>query len=445
MRFVLPVHHYLPHYSAGAELYTHRLAKSLMAAGHTVEVVAIEEIDQGSPSAIEAVYDEYEGVPVWRLSFNLIEAPQRRLWEFDNPLLGAWFEAYFQRQRPDIAHFQAGYLLGVAPIFAAQRAHVPIILTLHDYWFICPQHTLQRSDGALCATVPADPAVCARCRLWGNAPYARLAQHVSPGVRSLLQRLTPGVNRALIAHRRERLQQALAQAARVLAPSRFLCRYFESLVSAERLLFHPVGINTLSLRAAPRNPSERVRFGYVGQIARHKGVHVLVEAFTRLPTTLRGAELHIWGGLATQPAYVAHLRALAGNDPRIHFHDRFAHRELPTILHSLDFLVAPSIWYENSPLSIMEAYAAGLPVICSDHGGMVEMVNHGEDGMRFRPGDAADLAGVMQRILTDELLVQRLQTGAQARVIRTEEEEMHHLNAIYEQVRAEALATVNYV
>lgn len=446
MQFVLPVHHFPPRYSAGAELYTYRLAKWLITHGHAVEVVAIEEIDQGSASAIRAVHDEYDGIPVWRLSFNLLKAPQRRLWEFDNPLLGEWFEEYFQRHRPDIAHFQAGYLLGVAPIFAAQRAAVPVVLTLHDYWFLCPQHTLQRSDGALCATVPADPAVCARCRLWGDAPYTQLARHVRPGVRSLLQRLPLGGNSALITQRRARLQQALATVARVLAPSRFLRRYFEPLVNADRLLFHPIGIDTTPLQAATvRSRSERLRFGYVGQIAWHKGVHVLVKAFTRLTTTQREAELHIWGGLATQPAYVAQLRALAGDDPRIQFHDRFAHRDLPAILQGLDFLVAPSIWYENSPLSITEAYAADLPVICSDHGGMVEMVNHGEDGVRFRPGDVADLTSVMQRVLDDEQLAQRLQAGAQAHVVRTGEEEMRHLSVIYEQVRAEALATVNYV
>ena len=446
MRIVVPVHHFPPRYSAGAELYTYRLAKWLQSHGHAVEVVAVEDIESGSASALAAVQDVYDDIPVWRLSFNLLKAPQRRLWEFDNPLLGEWFEEYFQRHRPDIAHFQAGYLLGVAPIFAAHRVGVPIVLTLHDYWFLCPQHTLQRSDGGLCATVPNDPAVCARCRLWGDAPYARVAQRLGPGVRSLLERFTPGVDGALIARRRERLQAALALAARVLSPSRFLRQHFEPLVSSDRLLYHPVGLDVASLRAAgERRPAAHVRFGYVGQVARHKGVHVVVEAFTRLATTQREAELHIWGGLATQPAYVAQLRALAGDDPRIQFHDRFAHRELPAILQNLDFLVAPSIWYENSPLAIMEAYAADLPVICSDHGGMVEMVNAGEDGMRFRPGDVADLAGVMQRILDDVALAQRLQAGARARTVIDVEEEMRRLSAIYAEVRAEALATVNYV
>ena len=173
MKLVLPVHHFPPRYSAGAELYSLRLAQQLRAHGHTPEVVCVESVRWDGRNRVTATHDQYEGVPVWRLA---VEAspegwPVR---SFDNPELGDWFASYLRQARPDLAHFQAGYLLGAAPLRAAAAAGVPTLLTLHDFWFLCPRITLLRGDGALCAEPPTDPGACAWCmRLDGRARPGR--------------------------------------------------------------------------------------------------------------------------------------------------------------------------------------------------------------------------------------------------------------------------------
>lgn len=438
MQIVLPVHHFPPRYVAGAELYTYRLAKWLQAHGHTVEVVAIEDIAVGSPARIEAVQDCYQDIPVWRLSFNLLKAPQRQLWEFDNPLLGEWFERYFERRRPDLAHFQAGYLIGAAPIFAAHRTHVPIVLTLHDYWYLCPQYTLQRSDGRLCATPPLDPSECARCRLWNYPLYQRLNRW--PRVRSWLAKFPLVADGELIDLRRKRLQEALDCVAQVVALSQFMARLFAEYVDERRLIFCRAGINVERFRKRTgQGIGTPLRFGYVGQVAPHKGVHLLLEAFQ----TLQGQqiELHIWGSGEANPAYVALLQQKAAGDPHIFFHGRFVNERLPEILHRLDYVVVPSTWYENSPLTILEAYAAQVPVISADQGGMAELVEHDRDGLHFQMGNAADLARTLQRVLDDPDLNDRLHQGARMRSIRSTEEEMAQLLRIYETARTIALRT----
>jgi glycosyltransferase involved in cell wall biosynthesis len=436
MRIVLPVHHFPPRYVAGAELYTYRLAKWLQAHGHEVEVIAIEDIESGSATKVAAVHDHYHGVPVWRLSFNLLKAPRRQLWEFDNPLLGEWFTHYFQRQRPDLAHFQAGYLIGVAPIFAAHQARVPIVLTLHDYWYLCPQHTLQRSDGRLCAAPPQDPLECARCRLWNRHPYHHLERW--PKVRALAAKFPWPADGELMALRRQRAQAALDCVAQVIALSHFMAGLFAEHVDAERLVLCRPGIDIERFQKRPeRGVGPVLRFGYVGQVAAHKGVHLLIEAFQSLQERGRQLELHIWGG--GNPAYIALLKQKAARDPRIVFHGRFAHERLPEILSTLDYVAVPSVWYENSPLAILEAYAAHVPVISADQGGMAELVNHGQDGLQFRIGDAGDLARALQRIVDEPELTVRLQQGVRMRSVRTEEEEMYQLLSIYETARAIAM------
>ncbi|GAB4197489.1 MAG: glycosyltransferase family 4 protein [Roseiflexaceae bacterium] len=431
MRILLPVHHFPPRYSAGAELYTFRLARRLLDQGHRVEVVCVEAIDQGDGQLLVA-QDHYEGVPVWRLSFDLF-SPQRRRWNHDNPLLRNWFAEYARRERPDLAHFQAGYLLGATPLEALAEAGVPTVLTLHDYWFLCPRITLLRGDGSVCPEVPHNPTGCAWC-IRQEQRRVRLPDRLSGGLLGAAARTLPLLpERHQIAERRAHLLPALRLPAAVIAPSHFLARWFAPYVPAERLRVLRLGLDLAPFQAQPRPPrGPALAIGYVGQIAPHKGLHLLVEAFRTLRPAAQPLELHIHGGLEAQPAYAAQVRALAGDDPRIHFHGRFENRRVAAILAGLDLTVVPSTWYENSPLAILEAQAAGTPVVASALGGMAELVRDGVDGLHFAPGDPRDLARQLQRLIDQPELLAQLQRGV---VPPTSiEAELEQLLAIYGRV-----------
>ncbi len=101
------------------------------------------------------------------------------------------------------------------------------------------------------------------------------------------------------------------------------------------------------------------------------------------------------------------MRALI-RSPRIHLEGSYSNDDVGQILADLDVLVAPSIWYENSPLTIQEAMLAGVPVITSDLGGMSELIQDGVNGLTFRPRDADDLRAKMLRLIQDTSLRQRL-------------------------------------
>jgi len=132
------------------------------------------------------------------------------------------------------------------------------------------------------------------------------------------------------------------------------------------------------------------------------------------------------------PAYVQELQQLAGTDQRITFHGRFDNSRVATILADLDVVVVPSIWYENSPLAIMEAQAAGTPVITAHLGGMAELVRDGIDGLHFQPGDASDLARQLQRLLDHPDLL--LQLRAQIDPPRSIDQEMADLLELYDRI-----------
>jgi hypothetical protein len=81
------------------------------------------------------------------------------------------------------------------------------------------------------------------------------------------------------------------------------------------------------------------------------------------------------------------------------------------ILADLDVLVVPSKWIENAPFIIREAFAAGVPVVASNLGGMAEMVRHGVDGLLFPAGNAEALAVALKRMIDEPDLLDRLKSG----------------------------------
>ena len=440
MRIVLPVHHFPPRYQAGAELYTYRLARWLMRHAHAVDVICIEAIDQGASDRLEARLDHYEQIPVWRLSFDLLRAKERRHWDFDNPLLGEWFANYLRQERPDLVHFQAGYLLGVAPLAAAAEAGIPIALTLHDYWFLCPRITLLRGDGSLCETIPDDAAGCGWCIRLESRRY-RVPDRLTGGLLGATARQWwLDSDRDLYAERRARLSAALKLPQAVIAPSRFLANRIAPCVAPDRLFHVRFGFDLerfaprarVSARTLGLRSGQAVRFGFFGQIAPHKGVHLLIDAFRLLTPNGRPIELHIFGDLEARPAYARQLRRLAGGDHTIHFYGHIQASQIPERLADLDVSVTPSVWYENAPLIIQESHAAGLPVITAALGGMAELVRDGVDGLHFGANDAADLARQMQRLIDEPDLLPRLQAGVTPP--RSIDDEMEQLMRIYHRI-----------
>ncbi|MCX7791537.1 MAG: glycosyltransferase family 4 protein [Chloroflexaceae bacterium] len=409
MKILLAVHHFPPRYSAGAELYTFRLARWLLTHGHAAEVVCVETLDAKRAAGVEAERDIYEGVPVWRLHLGLRGAPAN--WTYANPMVAGWVARHMQSNRPDLLHLHSGYLIGAGVLEEAYRLGVPGVVTLHDYWFLCPRFTLLRRDGQVCTEIPADPAGCAWCLNLDRRRY-RLPEEVSQGIAGRVWiTLAGGAGRDAQAARRAYLRRTLHLADLIIAPTRFLAAKLGVIMPAERLRVVRLGIETERLRTvAPTSVNKTLRIGYIGQIALHKGVHLLVRAIRQLPPAGLPVSLTLHGG-AANPDYARQLRALAGDDQRIHFAGHFAHSQLAAILAEMDVVVVPSIWYENSPLTILEAQAARRPVITAAMGGMAELVRDGVDGLHFQPGDADDLARQIQRLRDEPGLLEQLRAG----------------------------------
>jgi glycosyltransferase involved in cell wall biosynthesis len=108
---------------------------------------------------------------------------------------------------------------------------------------------------------------------------------------------------------------------------------------------------------------------------------------------------------------------------------RYSHDELPRLMANVDWVIVPSVWWENSPMVIQESFLHGRPVICSDIGGMAEKVSDGVNGLHFRAGNAANLAATIRRAVGTPGLWESLRDGTPD--VPTIENQVVSLSAIY--------------
>ena len=183
----------------------------------------------------------------------------------------------------------------------------------------------------------------------------------------------------------------------------------------------------------PRRAADELRVGYIGQISWIKGVHVLVEAFLAADLG-HAARLDIHGNYDQALDYSRRLLEAqsSGDGDRITFHGSFPPPQLAKVLSEVDVLVVPSIWHENNPRVVHEAFAARVPVIASDVDGVAEFVSHGQNGLLFPRGDSTTLAQQLRHLASTPEALRQLRSGIGP--VRTIEQEMDELLLLYQRL-----------
>jgi glycosyltransferase involved in cell wall biosynthesis len=147
----------------------------------------------------------------------------------------------------------------------------------------------------------------------------------------------------------------------------------------------------------PAPKSDGLVIGFIGTLLRHKGAHVAVQAVRQIESP--GVRLLLYGSSFHEARYEAELHRLAAGDARIEFRGSYEHAGFASVLRELDAVVIPSVWHENLPTTGLNAIAAGVPVVVSATGGLIELIEDYRAGFAFHTGAAESLAALIRRLL----------------------------------------------
>lgn len=424
VRILQVIHDFLPDHRAGSEIYTYHLSQALAARGHDVRLLFTEK--RPERPQFEVTAGVYDGLPFHEIVYNRLFHDIADL--YDDPRMEAPIARVLDEVAPDVIHVQSLVYLGLGLLRVAEARSIPAAMTLHEYFLTCARGGLRLDlTGRLCQ--PIDFGACAECLAPFPIERARYADGAeAPDAELGDLRFFARAARVRLA----RMLQGTRSVRRFVAPSRFLRdRLVADGLPAERVVVADYGFPGVpAVPRAPRQAGDPLRFGYLGTLSSYKGVEVLVEAYARLSPGM--ATLRIKGDPTWFPDFMAPLLARQALLEGLQFEGPIAPAEAPRFLAEIDVLVVPSLWFENSPLTMHEAFQCGVPVIATDLGGMRELLAEG-GGLLFRRGDAADLAACMRRIIERPEVLQGLRQRLP--LVKSIEANAEEMEAILRQIR----------
>ncbi|MCW3133201.1 MAG: glycosyltransferase family 4 protein [Methanophagales archaeon] len=363
---------YPPFIIGGAETSVRRDAEGLRKRGHEVLVITTS---QDRKSLIEDI----NGVKVYRISpLNLytmyqhqkqpeIRKPLWHLIDLWNPHSYIVVKNVLRREMPDVVHINNYKGLSLSVFSAVKCLNLPVIFTAHDYSLICPRANLLHGSGEICKT----PSIF--CML-----YNRIQKYLIDNKPDL-----------------------------VTAPSQFVIDKLKEagLFKDVKTMKLPLGIELSDEKT--EKGYDTIDILYMGELSKHKGVHILINAFKGLE--FKKVKLHILG----KGKDAEEFKKMAGYDKRIFFYGFVPDEELIMQLYQkANVLVVPSICYDNSPMVIYESLMNGTPVIGSRIGGIPELIEDGCNGFLFTAGDVDELKEILEDLMRKPSELKRLEDGA---------------------------------
>ncbi|MEK7211342.1 MAG: glycosyltransferase family 4 protein [Patescibacteria group bacterium] len=393
------------YFRGGAERYFLELSEMLGKAGHEVIPFAMRH-----PENLPSIYSKFF---VSEIKFDQRENPAKDIKKIGRMIYS--FEAkrkleeLIRHEKPDIAHLHNIYHQISPSILDVLKKHkIPVVMSLHDYKLVCPNYQLY-TEGFPCER-------CRKQRYWnamlhnclGSAP-ANFAAALEMSVHHFILR---GYEKNVSAF---------------ISSSLFLKNLCERWGWPEKKFLRLPGfVNFDALSGESQGLGEGAL--YFGRLSHEKGLDVLIQAAKRLPDIpfkIVGS-----GPLAGGLPAVARRHGVLNICFAPHLHGS----ELWDEVARARIVVLPSVWYENYPLSLLEAQALGRPIVASNIGGIPEIVLEKKNGLLFSPGDAEDLARKIKALYYDEARLRSFGLLARERVGRENDpaRHLHEILKIYE-------------
>jgi len=378
--------------------------------GHQVHIITARFPGEVEAETFVENYD-FDGLKV--TSFDKNKLPNKRVKDtyYQDEMRGPLREKLKELQ-PDIIHVV--HLINHTSVLleVINELKIPVIATFTDFYGFCFNNKLQAADESLCKGPSVSRTNCIACylkatsdqqknKLLNTATAKTPLVNVTANIANLFMRVAPSFvpaqYRTAISDLKTRpktMQSCYEYFDAAIAPSKFLKKAYLNNHFEQPLYLQNFGVDIDRSEKKVRE-HQPLRIGFIGQIAAHKGVDILISAFENI----NNAELHIYGPEDQDKSYVSALKKAANVcKEKVVFHGTFYPEKMAEIMQELDFLVIPSRWYENSPLVLLYALATHTPVIVSDVEGMTEFVIHGVNGYVFPMGSSDRLSEIISKI-----------------------------------------------
>lgn len=355
----------------GAEICVKRTAEGLVKRGHEVLVITT------SPDRDEYI-ERTDGIKVYRIDprnlypfyssskIPFMIKPLFYIIDLWNPFSYLRIKDILKRELPDIVHINNFRGLSLSTFSAAKDLNIPLIFTAHDYSLICLKGTLLKSSGKNCST-------CSIICKFYNAMQKFIVNN---------------------------------QPDMIIAPSEFVLEKLNSkgLFRNSCMMKLPLGLELLDKNVEKKY--DVINILYIGSLSKHKGLHILIDAFKNLKHD--NIVLHIVGKGVDANLF----ENMASADGRIIFHGFIPDDKLNQLFKDVNITIVPSIWYDNSPMVIYESLSHGIPVIGSNIGGIPELIEDNYNGMLFEAGNIWELSNKISYLVDNQLELKRLAKNA---------------------------------
>ncbi len=405
MKILYLVHQFYPEYYTGTEKFLLQVSKMMQQSGNQVKVLTYSfeddaKFDQQWRDILIRDYT-YQGISVRAIKHKNI--PEDIHVSLDHPAVNEFADEFIQKEKPDVVHVVHSMRVGGIAHKLPQMG-VPYIVTLTDFFLLCPKYTLVTSQGSLCRG-PKQGQVC--------------------------KSMCPELSTKLITQRLRKGKALLSNAKAIISPSHFLASIFQEEYPDLNIqvINHGLIYRLLKRNTKIFEPNSPITFCYAGSINKHKGVHLLLEAFKQLKN--KQATLKIYGS-GPDAGYVDSIKKLATQDSRIEFRGVYQPHEVGEILTSIDVIVMPSLWHENAPIILREGLACNVPMIASNNGGAAETISHEQTGFLFEMGNSAELLSLLERVCKNPTILNDIKLGIDKEMVPTVEQEAYAYRLQYQ-------------
>lgn len=284
-------------------------------------------------------------------------------------------EQLINDEKPDLAHIHLiwGQITpSILPVL--KRHHIPIVFSIHDYRIVCPAYTCKNGKGE----------VCEQCK--GKYFYHCILNKCTKGSYVL----------STIMATEQYFRNTFFYPAKyidgLIYVSKFAKKLHEKYMPALKTKKNIVLYNLSDeISASPQKELGDKYFLFFGRLSYEKGIKTLIDAFQELPQSK--LEVVGTGPLETNLKQYKEKKKIKN----IIFLGYKTGEELKRLVSMAYFIIVPSEWYENNPMTIIEGYSAGVPVIGSSIGGIPEIIEDGRTGFLFRQGNKHELIRAIEK------------------------------------------------